>query len=339
MPIISNPTVRQHQVQQKYLEGWCDANKKLWIYRKEDHHLFNTSTINVLLRKAYYKIKPINEQEKKFLLDWIGEPTISNFVSKTSIRTPEDIINTIPKILAAWGKVQNQEIDLFLHSIDLLIFYAESIGLMENLQKPSEKKFEEEFEEAQKFLSNISMQCIESYYCGIEEAGMPVMLNILAGRDISLDDMRDLMSYLCVQYFRTSEMGQIIEGNPFPQVDMSNIRPILQFYLGLKLSDSMNTRKSDFILIENNTSTNFLTGSQPIINILAVPNQKTNELQFYYPISPNRALLVFPNGSKQYSKQSIFDVSIVDEYNKKMISSSETLVSKEKGDSEQYILI
>lgn len=335
MPINSNPTVRQHQVQQKYLEAWCNANHQLWIYRKEDRKQFLTNTANAFLRKAYYKLKPINDQERIILLSWVGEPAASSFVSKKPIRTIPDIINSMAGILKEWEKVKNQKKDLFQHSIDLLIFYSSSLGVIKSIKSPVEADLIDNL----KSISDISMQSIESYYCGIEEAGMPIITKILNNETIDSDDMQDLTSYVCVQYFRTSDIGSIIENSSTPQFDVSNIRPILQILLGMRISDSMNTKQSDIQLIENNSSVPFFTGSQPVINILAVPGQRPEELQFYFPISPELALLVTPDGSKQYSKKQISDASAIDVLNLKIISNSEVIATKERDDINRYSLL
>jgi hypothetical protein len=277
----------------------------------------------------------INDQERIFLLSWVGEPVASSFVSKKPISTIPDIINGMADILKEWKKVENQKKDLFQHSIDLLIFYSTSLGVIKGLKRPVEVDLINSLES----ISDISMQSIESYYCGIEEAGMPIITKILNNETIDSDDMRDLTSYVCVQYFRTSDTGSIIENSSTPQFDMRNIRPILQILLGLKLSHSMNTKQSDIQLIENMSQVHYITGSQPVINNLAVPGQSPKELQFYFPISPELALLITPNGSKQYFKKQISDASAIDAFNLKIISNSEAIATKERDDINRYNLL
>ncbi|MDI3505727.1 MAG: hypothetical protein PWQ81_949, partial [Bacteroidota bacterium] len=110
------------------------------------------------------------------------------------------------------------------------------------------------------------MQSIETYYCAVEEAGMPVITKILAGDSIDNDDAWGLVTYVCVQFFRTVPIGEMIETNKLSGVDMINIRAILQLILGFKFSNNMNNRKNHIQLLENVSSVRFITGSQPVIN-------------------------------------------------------------------------
>lgn len=330
--MIFNPTVRQHQVQQKYLEAWCNENQQLWVYREENKKFFSTNTTNAFVTRGYYKLNAINEKEKQYLLAWLNDVNLSDFVANNPIRTLEDILQGMQKIYIEWDKVQNQEKNITLHLIDILLFCSLSFGVLQKQIVPDVMKEKV----SQKILKGLAMQSIETYYCAVEEAGMPVITKILAGDSIDNDDAWGLVTYVCVQFFRTVPIGEMIETNKLSGVDMINIRAILQLILGFKFSNNMNNRKNHIQLLENVSSVRFITGSQPVINNYAIPQEMTEKLQLYFPISPHKALLITPDKDNPYSIKNLDDVSKVDEFNKKIIHYSDVLASKEKEDFERY---
>lgn len=335
MQNMSDPTVRQHQIQQKYLKAWCDENQKLWVYRKEGQNLFLAKTTNVFIIKEYYKLNPINEQEKKYLLYWFEDAGLSNFVANNPILTLDHVLLGMQNIFSEWRKIENHSKGLLLYSIDVLIFCAAALGVLENLYIPLEMhKIVNK-----RILNNIAMQSIETFYCAVERAGMPAISMLLNGENICEDEAWGLINYISVQFFRTTLVGESIEKVNLRGVNMKNIRSIQQLIMGLKFSNNMNSRKNHIQLLKNVSSVRFVTGSQPVINKLAIPNEVPEMLQLFFPISPDRALLVTPNEDCPYSIQEVSDVSTIDTLNRKVIQYSDTLAAKEKKDIERYLPI
>lgn len=54
---------KQHYVFQAYLDAWTE-NGKLWCMY--DKKTFQTGTMNVAQERDFYRIKPLNEDEKRF---------------------------------------------------------------------------------------------------------------------------------------------------------------------------------------------------------------------------------------------------------------------------------
>lgn len=335
MQIISDPTVRQHQVQQKYLRAWGDPSQRLWVYRKKEEKLFLSKTTNVFAINEYYKLNPINEREKRYLLYWFEDAGLTNFVANNPILTLDHVLLGMQDILGRWREVENLKRDLFLHSIDVLIFCAAAIGVIEKSHIPVEL-----YQTVNdRILRNIAMQSIETLYCAVEGSGMPAITKILDEENILEDDVWGLVNYISVQYFRTTLVGDVIENLVLPGVEMKSIRSIQQLIMGLKFSNNMNSRKNHIQLLENVTSVRFITGSQPVINSYATPGKMPEMLQLFFPISPNRALLVTPDKDRPFSKQEVEDIPTIDTFNRKIIHYSDILAAKEKEDIERYFPI
>ncbi|MDI1279662.1 DUF4238 domain-containing protein [Methylobacter sp.] len=79
------------------------------------------------------------------------------------------------------------------------------------------------------------------------------------------------------------------------------------------------------VLLKNNTISEFLTGDQPVINTYAIglaEEETPEELEFYYPVSPNLAILITKNIEVRNSNILLLNKSQVDDYNKMIVQQS-----------------
>jgi hypothetical protein len=68
----------------------------------------------------------------------------------------------------------------------------------------------------------------------------------------------------------------------------------------LKVADSLfqDRAKHKIVTLKNETAVSFITGDQPIINLHATHGKGIpEELEFYYPISPTRAMMLVHVGA------------------------------------------
>ena len=82
------------------------------------------------------------------------------------------------------------------------------------------------------------------------------------------------------------------------------------------------SKNAHITLLINNSDKNFLTSDQPIINLLADYtnlNKDTQELIFYYPISPKIAITLNDNNSLSEIEVS---EDMIKEYNDKLVKAS-----------------
>jgi len=105
---------------------------------------------------------------------------------------------------------------------------------------------------------------------------------------------------ICEQYFRTNDMKKRVTKfhKPIKNVNFENCWNIASHILAINLAGALSINKSRFtcILLENNTEIPFFTSDQPVVNIATNKNDRriltNNEFEFYYPITPNIAILI-----------------------------------------------
>ena len=85
-----------------------------------------------------------------------------------------------------------------------------------------------------------------------------------------------------------------------------------------------------FVFIENKTTNFFITGDQPVFNLLGDKvdeNGDVLDLEFYYPITPNHALLVhFRNDQGDKFLNQSADENLIEHLNKKVFENSDFFV-------------
>lgn len=171
----------------------------------------------------------------------------------------------------------------------------------------------------------------EDYHSEIESSNIKYIEKLL-DKNINFftseEDRISFSYYIATQFFRTRKMkNNVINavGNN-KLVDIEKIWPILAHIFSTNLGHSIFMDKNiKLVLLINKTNIEFITGDQPIINTYAVNkpiDEEIKELEFYYPLSPQIALLVTED--KKYEEQiiNIFDNTIIDSYNRSIIKES-----------------
>ena len=109
---------------------------------------------------------------------------------------------------------------------------------------------------------------------------------------------RDFVYFLCVQYMRTKNIKtRVLRNVTSPQnIDLEKIWNVLSHILATNMAWNLYAERSSFqlVLLDNQSSVQFITGDQPVVNTYATGNPKNppNKLEFYYPISSAVAILV-----------------------------------------------
>jgi hypothetical protein len=72
--------------------------------------------------------------------------------------------------------------------------------------------------------------------------------------------------------------------------DIARTWPIETFIYATNLGTSLYTdrRKYRIVILDNKSQTPFITGDQPVINLLTKDHQ---DIEFYYPLTPSRAFI------------------------------------------------
>ena len=286
---------RQHYVWRHYLRQWSIEEQ---IYCLMNGKIFKSNIMNVAQEKYFYKLKQLNTDEINFL--------------KTMIEI--DNRPLMKKLNYGWIEIFNKLFELKT----LLNNKGISTLELENLFDVAICNFEEEL------------------HTQIEPIGDD-FLKSLYNKDISFyQDESQTMSFfifICQQYFRTKKMSVNIK-NALLGFDKFNIdamwsilRHILATQLGFSLYQDRN--KYHLILLENTSPFPFITGDQPIINTYAVGlklEEEVEELELYYPLTPNLALLI--SEKDEYSSSTVLSVSEYEviEYNKWIYNESNSQI-------------
>jgi len=247
-----NTPRRQHYVWRSYLKAWATDEE---IFCLQDHRIFSTNVSNVAVEKDFYKLRELTKADIEYVIRII------------KCNTDPAARTVLEKFLAQLGFP------------GWLLANAHLIGNSEL--------------EAQVRHEIISAE--EKYHASLERDMVPIIAS-LRRRDASFYDddkqCEGFLYFLCVQYLRTKRMrdqvAPITTGSKGFNVDRcwNVLRHIFAANLGASLYPERKQRS--LLILENDTSSPFITGDQPIINLLA----SSKLLAFYYPLSPTTAIIL-----------------------------------------------
>lgn len=248
----------------KYLRAWSEKES---IFCLMDGKVFKSGLMGVGQERFFYKLKELDNAELEFIKAFINQD------KRTMIRDLNlgwiDFFNEVFKIreLVVSDGISHPEVDNIL---DVLIH-----------------NFEEDFH-------------------GKIESNAIKFLEKLYHKDLSFYDNDDqwieFLFFICQQYFRTQKINSNVQKaiGSFKGLNIDKIWAILRHSSATSLGCSLYQDKANFrpVLIENTSNTPFITGDQPVINTHAIGlslEEAPSELEFYYPLSPELALLLTSN--------------------------------------------
>ena len=181
--------------------------------------------------------------------------------------------------------------------------------------------------EIEKKLKVIEINTFEQLNCIVENEGKSLIdcRSIEDIKALSKDELSFSFMYLFVQYLRTRGMKEGFVSSMAERPAMMEIGektwPFVVFLMANNLWHST-MAKDDyrFVIVKNSSSTPFLTGDQPVINDkddITDEEGMTQELELYYPLSPECALLVKFDDGPRYEEISVGQ-DWVDDMNKKI---------------------
>lgn len=290
---------RHHYVWRHYLRAWSE-NEQIWCSR--DNKIFPSNLMNIGQERDFYRLKDLTTQDIEFIKLLIG-------ANQSEMLT---------KLNHGWIKL-----------FTAVFKIRETV----NVLGISDSDFEEEIE---KQIINIG----EDFHSDIESGAIKFLDGMLTNDTDFLNDEDssiEFIHYLCVQYFRTKNIKESASSavSQLGLLDIDKAWNILSHIFSTTLGWGIYAERAvwNVVILENLTSTPLITGDQPIINTYAAFGNEVIEhdhLEFYYPLSPNKALLLtkkteyqkVPHKELSETEVAYFNDAIVDLAYEQIYSSS-----------------
>ena len=257
----------QHYVWQHYLNGWA-AEGSFCCYRHKDKKLFPTQPKVVASQTYFYETQQLTGADEKFLED---------FISKATDERLRELNRDYVKLTQLPFKLR-----------------AQIKGA--NLLPEVRAVLEEQLRWAERNLG-------ERYHAGIENKCQDILDSLRSESDAFYqDEVRcvDFLHFLSLQYFRTAKMREGLSKIPsyVPGHDPRRTAAILNHIHGTNIGAGLYRERKAYriVFLKNATATPFIAGDQPVINML--DPTATDDLEFYYPLSPRLAMVLTKDAIK-----------------------------------------
>lgn len=271
-------TKRQHYVWRRYLRPWKQNpnDKGLWTCLLEHKKIAVIGEVDVAQASYFYKIEELNTKQLEFLSKYVSmqPPTIKKYGF--------DLLNQY-KVYA-----------------DLMAKMRAGDSTLTSIPDIDHK------------LKEIEINTFEHLNGKIEIQGSSLIdcRSISDIKSMSKSVLDESMHYLWVQYMRTRGMKESFVSSMADRPEMQEIGDkTWPFMLFLNTANLWLTgiKKDDarYTIIINNSNIPFIVGDQPVINIRdnkVDNNGYVTECELYYPLSPDRALLVSFDKGPKYSE-------------------------------------
>lgn len=187
-------------------------------------------------------------------------------------------------------------------------------------------------------LKPLYIELEEHLHGHIERNAIPLLSRLVNAHEFCLTDDGDYVTfihYLMTQYFRTSRIKENLKRNLDEVVPGYVDRSIgvIRHVVATTTSWTLIADRDRFRprLLTNRTSIPFITGDQPVINLVAADvgfESIVVDCEFYYPLSPRKALVV--GASDNYSSGSVEDENLVRGFNRSIAKSAEKQIYAEQ---------
>ena len=286
--VVNKKKKQQHYVWRYYLKPWTESDL---IWCRRDNKIYNPNIMGVAQERYFYKIKSLSSSDVDFLkkIIEISQPSLKK-VNENWINGFK-LISDIEEIYSGKGNVDeciSKEIDIVIHNLE------------------------------------------EDLHAGIEETGKKY-LNLIYNQSIDFfsteDGRQEFLFFICSQYMRTKNLQNrfISEFDNSEGINSEAVWPVLRNILSTNLSLTISSdERFKIIVLENETKTPFITGDQPVVNTFFNKNDDdlSQGLEFYYPIGPNVAILVYREGFSIFNGRKSLGLREVEYYNSLVKESS-----------------
>jgi hypothetical protein len=282
---------RQHHVWQHYLKSWITAGR---LFCLQQGRVFPTGTTTIAVEKHFYRLPELVAQDYRLI----------------------DLI-----VLRGAGVTKK------LHEN----FLGAILGPIRYFEKYRQTAHDKEAVE--KVLSFLRTNSLENYHNHIENEFLPLLDRVLAD-DISFfhggpEDCLPFFMFMCVQMMRTKgvkvRVVEILRAKN--GLDASRIWDLLAVMLATNSCGHLyrERHKRQLALVHNETGKEFITGDQPVINLLN-HHKPDEQLSMYYPVSPALALVLSEVNQVPLFSTETLTVEHVAELNRRVFEASHAQV-------------
>ncbi|MDE0076184.1 MAG: DUF4238 domain-containing protein [Caldilineaceae bacterium] len=263
---------RQHYVWQNYLKAWCNADG-LVQYSRNDEEPSTTNPKNVMVERHFYELQRLTDfdiEHLRFLIQHSGPP------------------------------------DLRSHHQELLRSFV-LVANVYDLIKDKSTVPPAEREKIRKLL----IEAEDRLHDGIEHSAVPILDQLRQQQSKFLDSHESAATfyfYIAHQYCRTKNIREPIRRYFSRQSILqtsANITNIHCYIMACNIGYNLFAEGESLeIVFLENKDPGFVTGDQPVINLLANRfGGDTMDYAFYYPLSPHLSCLLTHKTRNLSSKQ------------------------------------
>lgn len=289
---MSEKKRKQHYVWKHYLAAWT-VSDQVWCLRGGKQ--FVTNTENIAHRRDFYRLREMSEKDLALVMMLI-----------------EPMGDHLKELARGW-------IPAFTELFRIQKLYRESGQQNVELEKE---------------LDIATNNLEEDLHGSVEDSAVPILKALRQGDFTVLDDQQryvDFARFIATQHLRTSVMGNKMIQNAGPLAAqlgarMENILGILRTIFATTIGfHFFSTRDSTRLtLLDALPPNEFITGDQPLLNPRADGVTPPTDLElFYYPLTPNRALLMDFSHARAIRETRILSAEEVRSYNQKIMKASE----------------
>ena len=295
-------TRKQHYVWRYYLEAW--QQEKGIINCLRDGKIFSTNPQNVMAERDFYKLPRL---------------------TKADLKVFEFFMQSTPP------ELREANLD-FINKLALLTNANDLIQIREEIS-----------DDIKSYFQTVIIEAEEKLHERIENNALPILEELRQKQTKFLYNDKTAISFfdfIAHQYCRTKRIresvGKILS-NSFPNRDCSHLQNLLCHCFANNMGVSLFRDRNEFdiVFLDNTTDLGFITGDQPIVNLMGTRNgTPPEELALYYPLAPDLAFILLPREYKLCS----MNINMIKELNDLIMwESKHFLVSNSTTVLEQYL--